>query len=185
MRSAARFELLILWILWAYPFLFRAPKFQKRSSITVYKPTTIGLLLELLGMFMVWFFQVPGAPRASVLVLTAALIVGVLAVILMWTAIPQLGRQFRIYAGLYGDHQLVRTGPYAVVRHPIYASLLAMTLSTGLVLARWPWLLAALALSIAGTEIRVGVEDRLLASRFGAEFSAYRKSTPAYLPFVR
>jgi protein-S-isoprenylcysteine O-methyltransferase Ste14 len=45
---------------------------------------------------------------------------------------------------LYADHQLVRTGPYAVVRHPIYASLLAMLLATVVLLTPWlrapsPW----------------------------------------------
>jgi protein-S-isoprenylcysteine O-methyltransferase Ste14 len=43
----------------------------------------------------------------------------------------------------------------------------------------------ALALFLAGTEIRVRVEDRLLASRFGEEFAEYRKTTRAYVPGVR
>jgi protein-S-isoprenylcysteine O-methyltransferase Ste14 len=43
----------------------------------------------------------------------------------------------------------------------------------------------SLALFICGTEIRVHSEERLLASRFGGQFDAYRKSVPAYIPFVR
>jgi protein-S-isoprenylcysteine O-methyltransferase Ste14 len=175
----------VLWLAWVYPYFFHAPKGQKRGSITVYTPSRIGLLLETFAVFIVWSFRFPGSPRTNPGIIAAALLLGVLGVVLMWAAIQHLGRQFRIYAGLYHDHQLVRTGPYAVVRHPIYASLLAMTVSTGLLLARWPWLLAAIALSIAGTEIRVRTEDQLLASRFGADFIAYRKSVPAYLPFLR
>jgi protein-S-isoprenylcysteine O-methyltransferase Ste14 len=38
---------------------------------------------------------------------------------------------------------------------------------------------------MAGTEIRVRSEDRLLASRFGEEFQAYRKTVKAYIPFIR
>jgi protein-S-isoprenylcysteine O-methyltransferase Ste14 len=86
---------------------------------------------------------------------------------------------------LYEDHELVRTGPYAWVRHPIYASLLAMLLCTLLLLTPWQWSLAALVVFLAGTEIRVRTEDRLLASRFQDVFREYRKKVPAYVPFVR
>ena len=83
------------------------------------------------------------------------------------------------------DHALVRTGPYALVRHPIYASLLAMLAATLLAFTRGWWPVLALVLYIAGTEIRVHTEDRLLHSRFGREFELYRSRVPAYLPFVR
>ena len=43
----------------------------------------------------------------------------------------------------------------------------------------------ALALFVAGTEIRVHTEDGLLASRFGERFFEYRKRVQAYIPFVR
>jgi protein-S-isoprenylcysteine O-methyltransferase Ste14 len=96
-----------------------------------------------------------------------------------------LGRQFRVTAGLYEDHQLVTSGPYATVRHPIYTSLLAILICTQALLTPLPWAAASLALFIAGTEIRVHAEDGLLASRFGEAFQQYRKSVSAYIPFVR
>jgi protein-S-isoprenylcysteine O-methyltransferase Ste14 len=185
MRTFAWIEILALWVVWWSAYLFRAPKSQKRESVTVFGPTSLGLFLEAAGIFVVWFRQAPGAPRTGVLALAAALILGVVADVLMWTAVAHLGRQFRIYAGLYHDHQLVRTGPYALVRHPIYASLLAVTVSTGLILTRWEWLLAGVALFVAGTEIRVHTEEKLLASRFGAGFTEYKNKVPAYVPFVR
>jgi protein-S-isoprenylcysteine O-methyltransferase Ste14 len=86
---------------------------------------------------------------------------------------------------LYSDHELIRTGPYALVRHPVYASLLAILLSTLFLLTRWPWSALSLTLYVIGTEVRIWAEDRLLASRFGEEFAAYRKDVPAYLPFIR
>ena len=113
------------------------------------------------------------------------MLVAPFAPLLAWGAVRHLGRQFRVQAGLYRDHELVRTGPYAVVRHPIYASLLAILLGTLLVLTPWPWIPISLALFLVGTEIRVRAEDGLLASRFGEEFRRYRTRVPAYLPFVR
>jgi len=109
----------------------------------------------------------------------------VVASLVAWLAVRHLGRQFRVHAGLYEDHQLVTTGPYGIVRHPIYTSLLALLVCTLLVLARWAWMPVALAVFVAGTEIRVRSEDGLLAGRFGESFAAYRARVPAYLPFVR
>ncbi len=72
-----------------------------------------------------------------------------------------------------------------MVRHPIYASLLAMLLCTALLLTPWVWAVVSVAVFIAGTEIRVHTEDRLLESRFGDAFRDYRRRVPAYVPFVR
>ena len=104
---------------------------------------------------------------------------------LTWTAVRALGRYWRVDAGLDADHQLVRTGPYRLVRHPIYASVLCMLIGSGFLVATWPAMLLGTALGIAGTEVRVRIEDGLLASRFGDEFRTYQRSIPAYIPFLR
>ncbi|HLI86566.1 MAG TPA: isoprenylcysteine carboxylmethyltransferase family protein [Bryobacteraceae bacterium] len=185
MRVLAWIELCALWLLWFWPYLFRAPKVQRRKSTAVRGPSLAGLLLEAAGIGVTFSFRAPLAPRTSFVAMLSALVFGATAVWLMWTAIAHLGRQFRIQAGLYEDHQLVRAGPYALVRHPIYASLVALTLVNGILLARWPWALAGFALCVAGSEIRVRTEDRLLEMRFGEQFREYRNSVPAYIPFVR
>src|SRR5215469_6687758 len=141
--------------------------------------------MHAVALMAVWAFGVPGGVRVSIPALLAALILGGIADVLMWSAIPNLGRQFRIQAGLYEDHELVHSGPYAVVRHPIYASLLALTLATGVLLSPWQWVTVGALLCIAGSEIRIHIEDRLLESRFGEQFRRYRGKVPAYLPFIR
>ncbi len=183
-QTGAWLLLLACWAVWWYPFLFRAPHVQKRQSVTVAGPTRIGLLLETLAI-AVAFFPAPGTPRTSAPAVAAALVFAVAGVLLGWTAVPHLGKQFRVHAGLYHDHELVRTGPYAVVRHPIYASLLAMLLCTMVLLTSWPRAVVSLAIFIAGTEIRVRCEDGLLGSRFGEQFAEYRNKVPAYIPFLR
>jgi protein-S-isoprenylcysteine O-methyltransferase Ste14 len=180
----ARIELWGSWIVWAFPFLFRAPHFQRRQSITVAGPTRWGILLQA-AAFAVAFIGARGAPRTNGPALACTAILGVAAAVLAWTSVAHLGKQFRIHAGLYTDHELVRTGPYAVVRHPIYTSVLVILLTTIVLLTPWPPGLVAVALCIAGTEIRVRTEDRLLASRFGKQFEEYRRQVRAYLPFLR
>jgi protein-S-isoprenylcysteine O-methyltransferase Ste14 len=177
--------LIVFWFAWAYPFIFRAPHKQNRPSITLTGPTRAGLLLESLAILIAFACQLfPGDPPGIARML-AATVFGILSAVLSWSAVAHLGRQFRVNAGLYEDHELVRTGPYAIVRHPIYSSLLAILLSTLCVLSPWQWALVSLALFVAGTEIRVHAEDGLLFSRFGPEFTAYQKKVRAYVPFVR
>lgn len=80
-------------------------------------------------------------------------------------------------------HQLVQTGPYAIVRHPIYtgmfAAILGITLTLG-TLASW----IAVASGLAGILIRVDVEERLMATEFGAAHAAYRAKTWKLIPLV-
>jgi len=184
-RFASILELIICWVAWWYPFLFRAPHVQKRPSITLAGPTRAGLLLEVLAFVVAFVFRLAPGEDPGLVRLLLSMAVGPIAPVLAWTAVTHLGRQFRINAGLYHDHELVSTGPYALVRHPIYASLLAILLSTLLLFTEWPWAVLSVAIFVGGTEIRVRTEDGLLASRFGEEFERYRRKVPAYVPFLR
>ena len=180
---AIRFLLLVLWVLWFWPFVFRAPHWQKRPHITVALPTRIGITLETAAVILVGVLHRDEPPAWWRI--AAAIVVAGVAIAGSWASVRHLGRQFRVHAGLYDDHELVRTGPYAIVRHPIYASLLAMLLASILLLSDWPVAIAAVAIYVCGTEIRVRAEDRLLAGRFGNDFDSYRRKVPAYIPFVR
>jgi protein-S-isoprenylcysteine O-methyltransferase Ste14 len=185
MLSAERVVLGACWLAWAWPFAFRAPHYQKRPSITAMAPSITGLLLEVLAVVIALAFRLPPSHPPGPVRILASMVAGLIAAALSWTSVQHLGKQFRVNAGLYQDHELVRTGPYRVVRHSIYSSVLAILLSTILLLTPWRWAAVSLVFFVVGTEIRVRTEDKLLASRFGPEFAEYRKKVPAYLPFVR
>src|SRR5260370_15786992 len=151
--------LMMCWFGWAYPLLLRAPHNQRRPSVTLIGPTQAGLLLEALAIFLAFVCRLPDGESPGVARIVAAMVFGPIAALLSWASVKHLGRQFRISAGLYEDHELVRTGPYTIVRHPIYSSLLAILLSTLCLLSPWQWALASLALFVSGTEIRIHPED--------------------------
>lgn len=184
-RLVSFLELMACWLGWWYPFIFRVPHIQKRPSITLATPTRIGLLLEGIGIAIAFIFRTPDAGDPELVRTLLSMAIAPIAPMMAWGAVKHLGRQFRINAGLYDDHQLVQTGPYSVVRHPIYSSLLAITVSTMLLLTQWQWALVGLFLYIVGTEIRVRTEDGLLKSRFGEVFDRYRRRVPAYIPLIR
>jgi len=177
-------ELVAAWVVWSYPFVRKRFSGPKRASNVMAHSGDWGLALETAGIFLAWF-RLPHSPEPDPARVIASMALAPCGAIFGWLAVRHLGKQLRILAGLYPDHELIRRGPYAVVRHPVYASMFLMLLATGLLFAWWPLFLLGIALYVIGTEIRIHAEEGLLRTRFGPEFEAYRREVPAYLPFIR
>lgn len=92
-----------------------------------------------------------------------------------------LGEYWSARVTLKEGHQLIRSGPYAFVRHPIYAGMLVATIGTALVVGEWRGLIAILLL-VAAHSRKAMREERMLASEFGEEYKAYRQSTGFLFP---
>jgi len=78
------------------------------------------------------------------------------SVLLAFFALRQLGKQWRIQAGLNEDHQFVETGPYRWVRHALYTSMEGLLLAPSALLTRWAVFLVAQALILAGRKFVFG-----------------------------
>jgi protein-S-isoprenylcysteine O-methyltransferase Ste14 len=80
------------------------------------------------------------------------------------------------------EAELVTTGPYHVVRHPIYSGILVAGVGTAVALS-WPWLTAVV---IAGIYFvySAAVEERYLTERFPDTYPVYKRSTKMFVPFV-
>ena len=117
-------------------------------------------------------------------------IVGALAVFLLMggtlylfvASSNALGKNWSLEARMRTDHQLIRSGPYARIRHPIYLGMLLFLLGLAVALGHWFQLIVALPLFIVGTSIRTRSEDQLLEEQFGQEFTDYARSTPSLIP---
>ena len=181
----AGIELLACWFAWAYPFIVFAPHGQKREASTDVASTIAGFSLQGAAVFVAWTVRAAQSDPPGIARIVASMLLGPAAAAIAWGAVKQLGKQFRITAGVFTDHELVCGGPYRVVRHPIYASLLLLLVATLMLLTPPLWIGISVALFIAGTEIRINAEDRLLGFHFGGEFEKYRKSVRAYIPFIR
>jgi len=80
------------------------------------------------------------------------------------------------------EPELVTSGPYRLVRHPIYSGILVAGVGTATALS-WAWLTAVL-LAGAYFVYSATVEERYLTERFPDDYPLYKRSTKMLVPFV-
>jgi protein-S-isoprenylcysteine O-methyltransferase Ste14 len=118
----------------------------------------------------------------------------------VWTAylglvVTAAGLAFAVLARLYigtnwspliqvkEGHELIQTGPYALVRHPIYSGLMLATLGTAIVYGELSGFLGFILVAGAwGYKSRL--EESAMLEQFGAEYERYRAHVKGLVPFV-
>lgn len=186
---AANSELLIgaLWLLWALYWLvasFGGKAVRRRESVgsrlAHFGPLALaGLLLLIpmpspLGSRFLPDSAIPGWLGAA---LTAAGL-GFAA----WARVHIAGNWSGTVT-LKENHELVRSGPYRWVRHPIYTGLLLAFAGTAIATGEWRGVLALL-IALISLWRKSRLEERWLAEQFGAEYARYRREVPALVPGV-
>jgi protein-S-isoprenylcysteine O-methyltransferase Ste14 len=78
-------------------------------------------------------------------------------------------------------HQLIRSGPYAFVRHPIYTGMFLGTAGAALVAGEWRGIVAVILL-LAAHSLKALREEALLTKEFGDQYMSYRKHTGFLFP---
>jgi protein-S-isoprenylcysteine O-methyltransferase Ste14 len=107
---------------------------------------------------------------------------GAIALSLIVSTHKALGRQFSPTLRLRPDHRLVTTGPYRLIRHPMYAGYLLLFLGAFLLSAGWLIGLAGAAIILSLMTARLPREEALLSQRFGREYQDYRAETGRFFP---
>ncbi len=182
---------LVMWFVFGWNFLLR--KRLASTADTKRAPGSwAGLALQGVGFGIVWSARrapvasplIEGQFVVNIVLQLAAVILAAASRWLAMSAITELGRQWSLAARLTEDHKLVKTGVYAIVRHPIYTAMLGLMIATGLVLSNWIALAAAIVIFFIGTRIRTHLEEELLREAFGEEFMVWKERVPSLLPFV-
>jgi protein-S-isoprenylcysteine O-methyltransferase Ste14 len=121
---------------------------------------------------------VPGAPAWFGILASA------LGVAFSLWAIVALGRHYDLVLEVHQDHELIRSGPYALVRHPVYSGLALHFAGLCLATGNWLLIVGTLLVSFPAFYLRARAEETLLRDRFGPEYENYARDVPMLVPFL-
>ncbi len=156
---------------------------QEETSDRSFWAILPGFLGGLFAPPVEWYYLGALLPRSAAMEIAGWMLVAAGFVLAGWARIC-LRRYYsgRIQVG--SSHSLIQSGPYQIIRHPAYAGMLLVALGVALGYASGIGLLAILILLLPGLAYRIAMEERLLSSRFGAEFDGYRNKTRKLIPGV-
>jgi protein-S-isoprenylcysteine O-methyltransferase Ste14 len=182
--------ILALWAAWLLYWAFsagNAKTTQRRESL----PSRLSYLVPLLlGAWLIsgprlraGWLSLPVLPEAPARDLLGLVLVALGLGFAVWARV-HLGRNWSGAVTLKQGHELIRSGPYAWVRHPIYAGLLVAFLGTALECADACALLG-LAIVLFSFVRKLSMEEALMRQTFPAEYARYSAEVPALVPFTK
>jgi protein-S-isoprenylcysteine O-methyltransferase Ste14 len=94
-----------------------------------------------------------------------------------------LGGNWSASVTLKQDHTLVRSGPYSIVRHPIYTGLLLAMLGTAIAVGELRCFLGV-GLAAIAWKLKSLTEEALMVQQFGDQYARYRMEVKALVPYL-
>jgi protein-S-isoprenylcysteine O-methyltransferase Ste14 len=177
------------WVIWLMSWILAAGWSARTAShhdLGAESPSRV-LTLAAIVMIMTSYWPLQWgmlwvAPPAIAWAMFALVVIGF---VFAWAARLHLGPLWTSTSAPTEDHRIVDTGPYGVVRHPVYAGLLLSALATAVERGRIEAVAGALVL-IAAVSLRAKLEERFLRRDLGDEaYAAYRKRVPMLIPLAK
>jgi len=180
--------LAIIWLIWLASWI--GASFwsgQTRKHVTVIKTSRYHALIVLGGiLFTPWTsrllgekpFWNPGA--TGVYLLTVVTLAGIA---FTWWARIHLGRFWSNAITHKEGHKVIDTGPYGMVRHPIYTGLILGMIATGIAVGTVSAVLGAILISL-GMAWKAKMEEVFLGQELGPDYVTYRQRVPMIIPFL-
>jgi protein-S-isoprenylcysteine O-methyltransferase Ste14 len=140
--------------------------------------TNLAVLLEVVQLPVLGRFL----PVSSAAIAAGLAVSGIGLFIAIWSR-RHLGRNWSGEISIKVEHQLIRSGPYRRLRHPIYTGILTIYAGTAIVTGTW---LAILGLAIAAFAYarKIRLEEANLRVAFGPDYDAYCHETWALVPWI-
>ncbi|MDB6172224.1 MAG: isoprenylcysteine carboxylmethyltransferase family protein [Chthoniobacteraceae bacterium] len=101
---------------------------------------------------------------------------------LRWRAIAALGKFWSLHIEIREGHQFVDFGPFRIVRHPTYVSMVLELLSFGLICNAWTMLCIIPFAFIPVLILRLRLEENAMIEKFGSTYRDYQRRVPMLIP---
>lgn len=170
---------IVFWIYWLVMATTTKPG---QSRWTRYAAVRLVLVLVILFLVRLRVFKGHQAATSNPWLLGVGLAVFVIGLALAVWARVYLGRNWGTPMSQRAEPELVTTGPYARVRHPIYSGIILGMVGTAVAVSVY-WLLAVVILGGYFLYSAV-VEERNMAKLFPADYPAYKRATKMLVPYV-
>ena len=92
-----------------------------------------------------------------------------------------IGQNWSARVSLKVDHELICSGPYARLRHPIYSGLLLAVIGTALFIGEWRGVLAVLIIAVVHS-LKAKREEALMLETFGEQYRVYQQQAGFLFP---
>ncbi len=147
----------------------------------------LGMAISIPFFYFLWIPLVNLSESTGRIIGIIGLIVYILGFGLLLWARRTLGKNWGIstslHAKLHADQELIQSGPYTIVRHPMYFA--AWIFMFGLVLLYPKWVILIFFISmLASLFMRARREEAALTERFGEKWEGYKKRTRLIIPFL-
>jgi protein-S-isoprenylcysteine O-methyltransferase Ste14 len=171
------------WIIfWAYWLAMAATAKAGRSRWTQFAGFRVGIALLILFLIRLRVLKGHGAATGNPWLLGIGLAVFVIGLALAVWARVYLGRNWGMPMSQKADPELVTTGPYGSIRHPIYSGIILAMVGTAIAVSPY-WLIAAAILGAYFLFSAVS-EERTMARLFPAAYPPYKRATKMLIPYV-
>jgi protein-S-isoprenylcysteine O-methyltransferase Ste14 len=171
------------WIIfWAYWLVMAVTAKAGRSRWTQFAGVRVGIALAALLLIRLRVFKGHMAATGNPWLLGIGLAVFVLGLALAVWARVYLGRNWGMPMSQKADPELVTTGPYRRIRHPIYSGIILAMAGTAIAVSPY-WLIAVVILG-AYFLVSAVVEERTMARLFPAAYPPYKRATKMLVPYV-
>jgi protein-S-isoprenylcysteine O-methyltransferase Ste14 len=169
------------WILfWAYWLIMAST--AKRSRWTWLSWVRVGVIVVVVVLIRSRLFGNPGSAAGNPWLLGTGLAIFVAGLALAIWARVYIGSNWGMPMSRRAEHELVTTGPYGKIRHPIYSGIILGTVGTAIAVSPY-WLYAAAILSGYFLFSAV-IEEHTMARLFPAAYLPYRRATRMLVPYV-
>jgi protein-S-isoprenylcysteine O-methyltransferase Ste14 len=179
----------LLWIIWAASWWLAAAwssRTESRAGIVQQLPYRLLTILGFILLFAIRSRRSPDPFRLWKLPDLAGWCMAILSLIgfaFAWWARLHLGKLWSAFVTRKADHQIIDTGPYGIVRHPIYTGIILAAFATG-ILRGTIFALAGVLFIFLGFWIKARLEERFLREQLGAaNYDSYSSRVPMLVPF--